>query len=188
MLCPPHHVIYHTRPARPYHIAFNAHQAMPCTTLYLPDHVILPYTMLCSQGQTVYIVPWYACLTIPYSIPCPHAMPARPFHIPCHAQNASHACQAISYTMPYIARHSIYHAMPRQTIPYTLLCRLGHTICHEHQAIPYTMPCLPAYIPCHASPCHTIYYAIPTRPYLFPCHACQAILIRQAKPHTKPCP
>ena len=65
--------------------------------------------------------------------------------------------------------------MPRQTIPYTILCPPWHPICH---AIPYTS---------HA--CQTIQYTIPyiIRPYHILCHARQAIPFPMPFPlgHTK---
>ena len=118
------HTMYHARPARPCHLSC---QVIPCTMLGPPDHVI--YHVMS------YHIPWYTRQTILFSFPCPpgltidtiyHAMPTMPYHIPCHA----------------LPDHAIYLAMPRQTIPYTMLCLPAyHLLCHVHQAIPYTMPC-----------------------------------------------
>ena len=175
ILCPPKHVIYHAfpaspyhtiyfgMPARPYHTAFNAHQTILCTIC--DARPALPYTMPCPQCQTVHMPctpchAWY------------HTMPARPYHIRCHA----------------LPGHAIYHAMPRQTIPYTMLCPLGHTICHAMSTRPY-------HIPCHARqtipytvrwPVHIFSHAMPARPYHIPFHAHQAIL--HTITYTMPCP
>ena len=105
--------------------------------------------------------------------------------MPCQAR------QAISYTMPNIARpyhipchahKAIYH---RLTSPghYDILCHARQTIpcqcdipCDAHQAIPVTMPCPLDHIRCHN---------ITDRPYHIPCHARQAIpyTYHPAKPH-----
>ena len=80
-----------------------------------------------------------------------HAMPARPYYIPCHAH------QAIEYTMLFPPGHTTYHAKP---------ARPEHITCHAHQAIPCTMPCTPGYTICQ--PGHTIYHAMSTSPYHMP--------------------
>ena len=170
MRCPPGLTTeYHAMPTRP-----SIYHAMHCQAM--------PYTMLYIARP--YPIPSYACQAIPYALPCPpghtiyHAMPARLYHIPCHASSAHtkhyamsarpylfpcHARQAIPYTMSCPSDHTTCHAMP--TRPY-------HIPCHASQDIPYTMPCLarPLHIPCHAHqaipytlprpPCHTIYHAM----------------------------
>ena len=106
--------------------------------------------------------------------------------MPCQAQ------QAISYTMPNIARPYHYHAMPTRpyhipcfTSPghYDILCHAQKTIpcqcdipCDAHKAISVTMPCPPD---------HIIYHDMPDRPYHISCYACQAIpyTCHLAKPH-----
>ena len=123
--------------------------------------------MLCPPGHTI----------------C-HAMPTRPYHIPCHDR------QAIPYTMPCTI---LCHA--RQASPFPIPCQIlparqYHTPCHAHQAIPRTMPCPPGHtMPCqsrhtiyHAmprqaiiytmpcSPGHTMYLTMPARSYHIPCH------------------
>ena len=88
-----------------------------------------------------------------------HSLPARPYHIPCHAR------QAIPYTMPnpmpYLHVHTIYHAMPVRPY-YTMRCTQDHTISH---ARPYhnTMRCPPGHTIHHAMPGHTIYHNILAR-------------------------
>ena len=83
--------------------------------------------------------------------------------------------------MPCIARPC--HSLPRQSIPYTMLCLSGHTLCHDmptrplhipyhampNQALTYTIPCLPSHTINHDTPCR-------------PCHACMSIS------YTTPCP
>ena len=77
--------------------------------------------------------------------------------------------------------HTLYHAIPYQTITYTMLhlARPIHIPCDAHQAIQYTMPCPPD---------HTIYHVMPARPYRIPCHARQAIAYtcHPARPHHIP--
>ena len=84
-LCPRDHVIYHAIPARPYHIPWYAHQAIQYTicdahhilchasqdipyTYYAMPGKAITYTMSGSPGHTIYL-----------------SMPARSYHIPCHA-------------------------------------------------------------------------------------------------------
>ena len=152
--------------ARPYHIPWYAHQIIPYSIPCLPGHTI--YHMRCPPGLTIY-----------------HAMSTMPYRILCHARQ----------TMTCPLGHTIYHAMHCQTMPYTMLCiaRPYPIPCYARQGIPYTMSCPPGHtiyhamparlyhIPCHASSGHTIYYAMPARPYLFPCH------VQQAIPYTMPC-
>ena len=143
-------------------------------------------------------------------MPCPsgynicHAMPVRPYHIPCHAH------QAIEYTILFPPGYTTYHAKParpehitchaRQAIPCTMPCTPGHTINHAitrqvipyaNQAIPYTMPCPPVHT---ISPSgHNIYRVMPTRPYHISCHVYPGNTVyhampSQAIPNTMPCP
>ena len=125
MPCPPGHTIYHVMPytmpclARPYPIPCYARH-MPC----LPG----PYHIPCHACQAIpcivrpYSIQCHARQAIPFPMPCPpghtiyHAIPARTYHIPCHASPG----------------HNIYHFMP--TRPY-------HIPYHAHQVMPYTMPC-----------------------------------------------
>ena len=107
------------------HILCDARQAIPNTMRCPPDH-----TIPCDNRKAI---PYQARQAIPYTMPCPpgfftiyHAMhhlailytmlcmPARPYHLPCHA-------------------HTTYHAMP--TRPY-------HIPYHATQDIPFTMSCL----------------------------------------------
>ena len=81
--------------------------------------------------------------------------------------------QALSYTMPCPSTHTTYHAIPlhampchaRQAISYTMpyLARPYHMPCHAQQAISYTMPNLarPYHMYLYFWQGHTIYRAIP---------------------------
>ena len=132
---PPGHTIYHAMPtghiihtakhwqamqytmlclARSYPIPYYARQAIPYA-MPCHAHQAIPYTMACPPGYTV-----YHCQAIPYTMPCPSGhtfsstMPARPYHIPCHASPAHNKYHAMT-TRPY---HIPYHV--RQVIPYTM--------------------------------------------------------------------
>ena len=168
--CPRGHTMYHGLPARPYHKAFHAQQAIPYA---MPARWHIPCHTIYHATHAIY-----------------HAMPARLYHISCHALPG--------------------HSMPCQTIPYTMLCPPGHTICHVCQTISYTMSCPPGHTIYHGVPARRYYIAfhahqaIPYMPYHIPCHAChipthahQAIprhalpghaMPRQTIPYTMLCP
>ena len=140
----PGHTIYHVMSARPYHISYRAHQAIPYTIPCPPGHTIYhamparPYYILCQA-------PCLACQAITIY----HAMLARTYHSPCDA------CHAIPYTIWCPPGHTIYHAM--RIRPYHIPCPLGRTIYHAMPArlyhkpwhalkvIPYNMPCPPGH-------------------------------------------
>ena len=116
----------------------------------------IPYIMPCSPADIIYHA--ISRQAIPYAMPFPaghtiyHAMPTRPYHIRCHTSPG------------YTILCTIYHAIPHQTITYTML-HLNRPIdipFDAHQAIPYTMLCPPV---------HNVYHAMPARPYHIPCHA-----------------
>ena len=137
---------------------------MPCPPGNTRYHAILlqaiPYTMPCPPGDIIYYA--ISCYAIPYALPCPaghildHAKPRQaipytmscPQAIPCHTSPG--------HTIYYIVPDRPYHAIPHQTITYTMpyLARPVHTPCDAHRAIPFTMPCVPDHtyiMPCHAS-------------------------------------
>ena len=159
ILCLPDHVIYHIMPARPYHIAFHAHQAIPLTMpdrpYHIPCHVhnAIPYTIPCTPGHAIH----HARQAIPYTMPCI----ARSCHIPCYAS----------------PDHTLYHVMA--TRPYHMPCPPVHTIYHAMPTRPYHMPCQPGHaiynVPCHTAPGHNINHAMPPMPYHIPYHAHQVI-------------
>ena len=103
-------------------------------------------------------------------------MAARPYHISCCAH------QAISYTMPCIARpcNIPCYASPDHTLYHIMATRPYHMPCQAHKAIPYTMPwpldytmyhcqAIPYTMPCPQG--HIFSHAMPARPYNIPCHA-----------------
>ena len=107
---------------------------------------------------------------LPYHIP--YSMPAKPNHIPCHAHNAIPYTIPCTSGMPYTVScppgHTIYHAVHCQAMPYTMLyiarpCPIPSNACH---AIPHAMPCPPG---------HTNFHAMPAKLYHIPCHARQAL-------------
>ena len=101
--------------------------------------------------------------------PKPKAMNShKHLHIPCHTS------PDLSYTMPCLSGHTIYHAITRQAISYTMqyLARPYHMPCQARQAISYTMQNI-------ARP----YHAMPTRPY----HISSPYLARPLR-YTMSCP
>ena len=143
--------VMHALPARPYHI--------PC---YCPPghsinhaitHKAIPYTMSCQPGHNIY-----------------HAISARPNHMPGHTSghNIYHAMSGLSHHYHTSCHgypgNTIYHAMPSQAIPNTML---WHKQC---QVIPYILPCSPGHTIYRAIPTgHTIYHVMPARTYHIPC-------------------
>ena len=94
-------------------------------------------------------------------------MPTRPYRMPCNTSPG----HMIYYVMP----DRPYHAIPHQTITYTMpYLASPHIPCDAHQTIPFTMLCPPD---------HTIYHAMPANH--IPCHACHAIsyTYHPARPH-----
>ena len=159
------------------HISISTYHAIPRQTL--------SYTMPCPLGHTVYHdIPLQA---IPYTMPCP------PWDIITLTlgNTICHARQATSYSMSNLAMScpqglTIYRAIPRQVIRYTMSCPTGHTMPYPpdnniYHAIPrqantHTMRCPPGHTtdyamparPYHIMPClleHTIYHAMPAKPY-----------------------
>ena len=183
--------------ATPYHIPYNARQA-------------ITYTMPCAPGHTIYCAmparsyyPSQPGHTIHHIMPTCHTinydMSSRSYQITCHS------CKAISYSMPCPSGHTlpcppghtIYHAMnarpchiphhAHQAIPYIMVRPPDHTIYNGRQALPYTMP---YHISCHkrqAMPCppgYTVYHAMPCIAML--CHIPCYVLPDHTLFHTMP--
>ena len=142
-----------------------------------------------------------------------HAMPIRPNHIPCrtiyhmqclpgltiyHAmppqQILCHAGQAISNTMPCIARPCYIpcYASTDQILYHVMPARSYHMPCLAHQARPYTMPCLPGYtiiMSCIIRSYHILRHFRHAIPFPMACplgHIKHHV--HQAISHTMPCP
>ena len=99
---------------------------------------------------------------------------------------------------------STYHAIPRQTLSYTMPGLPGHTGPYHTsrgQRVYHAMPARRYHIPCHISIGHTIYHVMPTRIYHVPCKTSPVHTIyyvmpdrsyhalpRQANTYTMRCP